>query len=189
MVVKGVQRGHETEGGDSPCHDGHPLRHQEVGENRRRREEPARDDDQRRTGRDGAVDVLHGHVEVKGSLVCHAILVRKGEGLDERVDEADDCTVAHDDALGCSRRARGKEHIRRVGIDPVRAGEGRRLVARDPREQALEKKHMRPRELAVACERSVAVGDHGGISQAVEDGPHAVLGRIRIDGNVVAACI
>jgi len=53
------------------------------------------------TGRDGAVDVLHGHVEVKGSLVCHAILVRKGEGLDERVDEADDCTVAHDDALGC----------------------------------------------------------------------------------------
>ena len=154
------------------------------------REQRARHHHQRATAGKGAVDVLHRHIEIEGSLVGHTIGFLETEQAHEVVDEIDDRAMADGNAFGCAGRARGEQHVRGIGIDNTRAGTRKQRLVHQVIKKIFSKKNLRQpsafADLLGRIEREF-IGNNERILQDPDDARQSLSGHLRIHGDVKSA--
>ena len=116
-VIQGMEARNQAQGGHRPDHGGGAGVAEKINELGRGGEEPSGNHCQGRTGTKGGIDVLHGHVKIKGGLIGNHVGAVNAEQRHKAVDKIHHTAVSHGDALGHTGGAGGKVYIKHIGID------------------------------------------------------------------------
>ena len=188
-VVQPVQRADQTQRGHRPGQGRDAVPAQKVHQRRRLGEQLPGDDDQRRAGIQGRIDVLDRHIKVKRRLIADHVVFTDAEQAGEGRDKGQHRAVADDHALGRAGRAGGEKTVQRVGIGHAvpdareRRGIGRGL------DQVLSQQHRALRAQLRGEAGMIAVGDEQGRVQHVQHLPQTRLRQRGVQRHIKAACL
>lgn len=180
FVGQRVHRRQEAQRADRPDHQRRAAVAEEihqlcrVGEIRRRHDFHARPREQ------AAVNILDGYVEVKRRLIGQHVIFRNGKRFRKAGDKLAHVAVADDHALRRAGRAAGEIDVERVGVDHLRAHDGKRVLVKRRFFQLFDEQNARGRVDVFQLSQVRPIGDDDRRIQRFEHRAHARRGMAQI---------
>ena len=177
----------QAQGGHRPDHGGGAGVAEKINELGRGGEEPSGNHCQGRTGTKGGIDVLHGHVKIKGCLIGNHIGAVNAEQRHKAVDEIHHTAVSHGDALGHTGGAGGEVYIKHIGIDGPCLPQVQQVRVHPFFGQAFHRQDPRPgKELPGPVQKGL-LGDNDPGLQNGHNLLQAGAGQLRIQAGIKTA--
>ena len=188
FIIQPVEGGYQTQSRHRPDHGGDFPVTQVVQQLGGLGEQGFRDDFQPCAGTDGGVNVLDGHVEVKGRLIADDVLFGDGEQLGEMTDKVDDRAVTHGHALGDTGGTGSEVGIQRVNVQCLGTDGGQRTLVFLRCHQIFQMQHLQPFHRGKLF-RQTPAGDHPAGFQRFQNGLHTGCGEFGVDEHIEASGI